>query len=230
MKHIRKSANPGFLLGYLRVRDGLSQNQLAKECGLHTNDISRFERGRYGQTWKYRRLADFFHIKVDTLVRDDIAEIAAHTKNKLVSTHRTQEAFRKKRDIQAKVGCAGEDIVTEAERAILAGTKFANAVNPHYAESLDSGFDIMSFTSEGEPKYIEVKTTLKSSADTPFFMSAREIAFMNHCREKQLIYQLHRVYDLVDDNHWSREVYSLQDMENYEFIPTEYLVRRRNAK
>lgn len=227
MKHTPYPSSPGLLLSYLRVRDGLSRWQLAKACNLHPNDICRLEQGHDAAVWKFRTLADYFHIPLDALARNDITKVVRDQKEKIVSTHPIQESYRKTQVLQSQTGCKGEDLVAEAERAMLAGTCFANAVNPCYADSPDAGFDILSFTVDGQPRYIEVKTTLNENASTPFFMSANELSFMQSCREKGLLYELHRVYSVNDATGWGREIYTLEDMADFEFVPSEFTVRRR---
>lgn len=227
MSKKKHAQNRGYLLGYLRVREGLSQNQLANKVGLKPIDICRFEKGKMGRVWKYRRLAEFFGVSVDTLVRDDIRAVVVCQTKQIETNHRRQTAFQRKEELKIKVGLAGEDIVADAERACLAGTMYANAVNPCYAEQPDAGFDILSFSQSGQPRYIEVKTTNQARADVPFIMTANEIDFMKRCRAQGLNYEIHRVYALTDSQDWKREIYTAMDMEEFEFIPKEYLVRRR---
>lgn len=230
MKQKKTADSRGLLLSYLRAKEGLSQGQLAEKVGLVANDICRFEHGRLGRVWKYRELAKYFGISVDTLVRDDIQAVAAELKDKIVVSHRPQEEFQRKEALKIRVGFEGEDIIAEAERASLAGTAYANAVNPCYAESADAGFDILSFTPDGQPRYIEVKTTNQPAANTSFIMTANELNFMNYCREKGLLYEIHRVYALKNRQDWKRVVYTLEDMEDFEFIPRDYRVRRCRKK
>ena len=53
-----------------------------------------------------------------------------------------------------------------------------------------AGYDVRSYTDEGEVKYIEVKTT-RSGANAQFFLSANELAFSAFRSEH---YYLYRVY------------------------------------
>lgn len=58
--------------------------------------------------------------------------------------------------------------MADAERAMLTGTRYANAVNPRFADPKESGIDVLSFMGAGIPRYIEVKTTLYTNPDTPY--------------------------------------------------------------
>lgn len=218
---------PCDVLAFLRTRAGLSQNQLARQTELQVNDISRFERGHYGRVSKYRTLAKFFHVSVDDLARNNLAGVAASMKEKQTPQHRLQKSFRIRQERQIEIGCAGEDVVTAAEHRHLAGTRFENAVTPGFADMPSAGHDILSFTPAGVPRYIEVKATSQEDPDTPFYMTSGELDFLEECRRTGKLYELHRVYGYKDEDHWSREVYTPKDLEEYEFIPTEYMVRRK---
>ncbi len=226
MNRKNKPPVPCDVLAFLRTRAGLSQNELARQTGLRVNDISRFERGHYGRVLKYRKLADFFEISVDDLVRNNLAAVAARVTVKQTPQHRLQKTFLVKRELQSEIGCAGEDAVTAAEHRYLAGTRYENAVTPGFADSVTAGHDLLSFTPEGEARYIEVKTTERPDPDTPFFMSANELAFMEECRRTGKRYELHRVYDYRGPDHWSRVIYTPEDLDGFEFTPKDYLVRR----
>jgi Domain of unknown function (DUF3883) len=52
-----------------------------------------------------------------------------------------------------------------------------------------AGYDIKSFNSVGQIKYIEVKTT-KGGISTPFFMSINEIRFSELHAEQYALYRL----------------------------------------
>ena len=98
-----------------------------------------------------------------------------------------------------KLGCAGETLVLEAERQSLRAhgrDDLATQVR-HIAaiEGDGAGYDILSWFPDGRRKYIEVKTT-EGGADTPFFVTANEVAFSaKHAPE----YYLYRVYNYNSD-------------------------------
>lgn len=59
-----------------------------------------------------------------------------------------------------------------------------------------TGYDILSFDLDGNPKYIEVKTT-KRGKKAPFILSENELAFIEHEPTYCAIY---RLYDFNEDN------------------------------
>ena len=93
------------------------------------------------------------------------------------------------------LGLAGELLVLRREREALraAGRDDIADLVRHVAvvEGDGAGYDVASFTPDGDPVYIEVKTT-RGSAGAPFFMSANELYFGRLHAER---YAVHRVFD-----------------------------------
>ena len=127
------------------------------------------------------------------------------------------EEFRKRKvpDYAARdaknraLGLAGELLVLEVERAHLraAGRPDLAAKIVHVAdvEGDAAGYDIRSFAADGQPRYIEVKTTM-GGAETGFFLSANELSFAS---KNAPHYELHRLSSF--DRETSRaEAYVLQ--------------------
>ena len=92
------------------------------------------------------------------------------------------------------LGAAGEKLVLEYERRSLIDAGRSDladrVVHVSQEEGDGAGYDIRSFTSDEEVKYIEVKTT-SGSGQTDFFMSANELKFSQVHSEN---YYLYRVY------------------------------------
>lgn len=100
----------------------------------------------------------------------------------------TCEAIRNK-----SLGDAGELLVLEHERQVLikAGRSDLAEMVEHTAAKRDgAGYDIKSFDVEGNPKFIEVKTT-KGKCETTFYVSESERLFS----EKNSNFYLYRVYN-----------------------------------
>lgn len=94
-----------------------------------------------------------------------------------------------------KLGIAGELLILDLEKQSL----IKNG-RPDLAQKVDhisqtqgdgAGYDILSYTVTGEPKYIEVKTTT-GGANTPFIMTITEVAYSERYYAN---YYLARVYD-----------------------------------
>jgi Protein NO VEIN, C-terminal/Domain of unknown function (DUF3427) len=121
------------------------------------------------------------------------------TNRKGVSTHTFQTCRvpdRSAIERQNRVlGKGGEKLVVTYEKEYL--RKFGRAdladriVHVSEVQGDGAGFDIHSFTLEGEPKFIEVKTTA-GPAETPFYLSSNEVAF---AKVKRGQFYLYRLYD-----------------------------------
>jgi hypothetical protein len=94
-----------------------------------------------------------------------------------------------------RLGLAGELAVIEGERRSLLASGRQDLADRilHVAkiEGDGAGYDIRSFTPEGEDKFIEVKTT-RGGAQTAFYVSANEVRFgTDHAHN----FYLYRVFD-----------------------------------
>ena len=123
------------------------------------------------------------------------------------------------------LGHAGERLVVETEmRSLrLAGRHDLAGRVRHVAEieGDGAGYDVESYTPDGEVKYIEVKTT-QGAGTTAFFLTANELAFADrHSRR----YYLYRVYDFDLTSRFGR-LYVVKGSPGayFELRPTEYRV------
>jgi len=95
-----------------------------------------------------------------------------------------------------EIGRAGECLVLQHERKALSSLgrqDLADRVRHISKDEGDgAGYDIKSFTSAGETKYIEVKTT-RTGPRTQFYLSSNEVEFS---RTHPETYHLYRVYGL----------------------------------
>jgi Domain of unknown function (DUF3883) len=126
-----------------------------------------------------------------------------------------------------ELGQRGELLVVEHEKKFLtenARPDLAERVRHVSAiEGDGAGYDIESFSSEGEVKYIEVKTT-RGSAEASFFISANEVAFARQHRDN---YYLYRVYDYEDSRNSGRFYVGTGNVEDmFELTPTQYRAER----
>jgi Domain of unknown function (DUF3883)/Domain of unknown function (DUF3427) len=92
-----------------------------------------------------------------------------------------------------KLGLEGELFILDQEiRALKEAGKFELAekvVHVSVVEGDGAGHDVKSFDTEGNPKYIEIKTT-KGSASTPFFISPNELEYSKQHPEGYHLYRL----------------------------------------
>jgi uncharacterized protein DUF3883 len=122
-----------------------------------------------------------------------------------------------------KLGLAGEFLVLKHEKQLLIkmGRADLAARVRHIAkvEGDGAGYDVESFTPDGEVKYIEVKTT-GDSANTAFHITRNEVEFSKtHFQH----YYLYRVYEYDRADNWGKfyvKAGSLEDSFNLE--PSQY--------
>jgi hypothetical protein len=96
--------------------------------------------------------------------------------------------------LNRSLGKAGEAFAVDLERRRLEGGKrqdLARRVRWTAAEDGDgAGYDISSFSLEGQPRLIEVKTT-NGSARTPFFITRNEFSIAQQFPTQWQIYRVH---------------------------------------
>lgn len=106
------------------------------------------------------------------------------------------------------LGVAGEAFVVEFERFRLhaAGAKRLSDHVEHVTQTKGDGlgYDVLSFETDGRPRFIEVKTTAFGK-ETPFFISCNEVAFSGAHAEEFHLYRLFefrrkpRMFDVAGD-------------------------------
>ena len=150
----------------------------------------------YGiQLIKLQTLASHLHVPLDVIIHDRMDQALASLHTAPVIDHASKIKLRNTQLKRLDNGLRGEELVLAKERKKLAGTPYENAVDPHFALDPSFGFDLLSFTPDGNQLYIEVKTT-SDKKNTPFFISASEKAFMEFCHKTGRRYELHRVFDI----------------------------------
>jgi len=224
-----KPDTPLTVARYLRNSRGMSIEELSVETGIKWLPIFHLEHGLGVDLDTIKKLAAYFDVSLDCLARNDLASAAKQLHSPNVRNNRMKDLLRRKEQICEEIGDRGEKLILEREHKRLRATPFALAVNGNVADDVMAGYDILSFTNGGEPIYIEVKTTTGNNK-TPFFLSRCELAFLRECAEHGYPYQLHRIYNLNDNDEYDLEVLSAEELiENYEIIPVSYIVRRVSA-
>ena len=114
--------------------------------------------------------------------------------------------FEQKAQAQKDLGDAGEELVAKHEENVLRKNgQLKDAERVDIVED-GRGFDVLSFDTQGNPKYIEVKTT-RGSAQSPFYLTDNEIAFLDQNRGSYCIY---RLYNYVEETN-SADCFVLND-------------------
>lgn len=100
------------------------------------------------------------------------------------------------------IGDLGEKYVYEREiKKLLDADKpdLAELVDADKAKDHNNGYDILSYTVDGEELHIEVKST-PGPVDTPFYISQNELNKAGTFTDKSGLYEIHRVYNVGKDN------------------------------
>ncbi|TOY84133.1 DUF3578 domain-containing protein [Levilactobacillus brevis] len=110
-----------------------------------------------------------------------------------------------------RLGFIGEKLVLQYEKEKL---EQANRIDlskrvEHVSQTQGdgTGYDIKSYTSEGVPVYIEVKTT-RGGRETPFYVSRNEMKVSEKCGDS---YRLVRIYDVGGANKFYTVIGNLEE-------------------
>ncbi len=216
------------LLRDLRLREGLTQADLARELRLTENDISRMEGTGNPTLEKYEAAANRFGIPCDTLIRNDFPTAYAVLFIPMEEERDCLDSHMRRMKAHKKAGNEGERWVYEWERQKLAGTKYYRMVDLSPSENIKAGYDIRSCDPDGVPIFIEVKTTA-DEMEKEFYMSSFERRKAIEFLEKGLRYEVHRVFHLNDPKRRGREIITGEALLGGDFIftPKDYIVSRK---
>lgn len=223
--------NPTNIVYYMRNYMNLSKKQISEATGLTQNDLVRMEKGniRAGIS-KFKALADFFKISIESLLYNDIRAALITFKEPPKVSHGLIGQMKAIRDMYDDIGCKGEDWVYSLELEKLKGTIYANGVNPNFSDDKDANFDTLSFTTDGDSIFIEVKTTT-GKADEPFYISTGELKRAKICLDKGELYEIHRVFYIDNPKKRGRNIIPVDKLfSEYDFIPENYRVVRKDKK
>ena len=226
----RDYSDVGSLAKYLRLYNGYSRRMLAEACGLSQEQIFDFEHGSRGMSvGNVIKLAGFFAVDPNDLIYDQFGGAVTMLPSRPQRNKAVQKRLKQKQKVCDKLGRDGEAYVARLEREKLAGTPYANGVNEAFADDLSAGYDIQSFTRDGSPLCIEVKTT-NGGLDEPFYMSVGEHAFMERCLRSGWRYELHRVYHIYDKRRAGRVIYSAEELDGlFRFVPSSLIAQRKEV-
>lgn len=223
--------NPCSLLFFLRTSRGLTQTKLSRLCQVNINSICQCElRGTPMTLANLRRLAEFFHVPMDALARNDFSVVADMPPVEQRRTDARRDHLRKNRDKMEVIGNLGEDFVAAQERKKLKGTPYEDRINTGLADDKKGVCDMMSFDpATGTPTFIEVKATDKGE-DKELNFSREEFEFLRHCASSGIPYELHRVYYVGTDK-IAQTVYTAQEvLDTFNFLPTTYVTCKKGGE
>lgn len=102
----------------------------------------------------------------------------------------TDYSNKRKNDRMHRIGIEGEKWVVEYEKEKLIGTKYAKKVKRISDETPYAGYDILSYTPNGEKMYIEVKTS-EGDLDTLLGITQHELEMSRKWGDKYYLYRLY---------------------------------------
>ncbi|MGX7043473.1 MrcB family domain-containing protein [Leuconostoc holzapfelii] len=127
------------------------------------------------------------------------------------------------------IGFLGEKIVLNYEQRKLKEYPSLSEKIKHVSQTRGDGlgFDILSFNTEGQEIYIEVKTTSQGKS-APFYMSDNEVNFAKKHPDNYVIYRVYNFTDLNEANDIEFFKLTGHDMENVELKPVSFLATVNN--
>lgn len=217
----------------LRVMNGLSMAELSRYLRCQPNTICQLEHNEGTKFKVIKAMSELFGVSMDDLVRNNVAAVV--TAKGLVIPSITGSKHKTRMLTRVDRGDIGEELVADIERAKLAGTGYENRVSTRPAKNRRNGYDVISATADGQPKYIEVKTTVSSDPDEPFYMTDAEYRKMKEFFLAGSAYELYRVYDMkVEDDRdvqYKYIVYTPQEvLDLFEPLPETYRMMKKGGR
>ena len=128
-----------------------------------------------------------------------------------------------------ETGLKGEDIVMVIEQEYLTSlglSDLSERVRHVSKEDGDgTGYDILSYFPDGKEKYIEVKSTTKSTGSS-FYLSRNELDFLKNNTENAQVHRVFNVSEEDDDGIPYLQIYTASDiLESSQITPTQYKVK-----
>lgn len=123
--------------------------------------------------------------------------------------------YLKLHELQIEIGKLGEAFVYETECNKLKGTNYEAKVDNKKALDPSNGYDILSYTRNGKPLYIEVKAT--TGIQNQFYLSNHELQTAKRMKEDGLTYVIYFVKKIMSNNPKLEKIEDITTNENYEF-------------
>lgn len=217
----------------LRVMNGLSMAELSRYLRCQPNTICQLEHNEGAKFKVIKAMSELFGVSMDDLVRNNVAAVV--TAKGLMIPSTTGNKHKTRMLARVDHGDIGEELVADIERAKIAGTGYENRVSTRPAKNRRNGYDVISATADGQPKYIEVKTTVSSDPDEPFYMTDAEYRKMKEFFLAGSAYELYRVYNLkVEDDRdvqYKYIVYTPQEvLDLFEPLPETYRMMKKGGR
>lgn len=122
------------------------------------------------------------------------------------------------------IGFLGEQIVLKYEKDKLSDDLNLAQQIEHVSQTKGDGlgYDILSFDSQGNEIFIEVKTTTQGK-NTPFYMSSNEVSFANKHPDNYFLYRVYNFSNLVEMNNIEFFKINGSQMKNIDLQPANFI-------
>ncbi|TFB21800.1 DUF3883 domain-containing protein [Filobacillus milosensis] len=134
-----------------------------------------------------------------------------------------QIKYLKKHKRQMEIGDYGEECVYQHEKTKLLGTKYYNMIDKTKANNPSNGYDILSYTKDGTPLYIEVKTSKNIGLD--FHITPHQLKVATYMRNQGMKYMIYFIKDVYSDDPKFMVIDDILEESKYHFEPTGYRVK-----
>lgn len=203
-------------------RNDTKFDQKVRNIVSHRDNNDLYKYFNYSKTGKVGVLTSKSMINNTMIIKDKEVEYGDFYKdtNKIKRRKDKKIIFNsKKTDFESinmhnkKIGDLGEKFVLEVEKKAL-GIPLSEKVRHVSEEDGDgAGYDILSYTPEGETRFLEVKTTTECK-DSAFFISENERLFLEVYKEES---EIVRVYNFDEEKH-TGEIYTISGEDFLEKI------------
>lgn len=198
------------MLTILRMYLGRTQVSLAKDAHITQPDLSEMEQIEpYGRMDKYRRVAKVLGLPIDPILKNDISGIPLSFFEK----NPPRPYFPVPKGRKQQIGRGGEDFIfsREQERLRKILPVHAHLVLPLYKmKSQRIGYDILSFDNDGNPVYLEVKTSCEPSGHYEITRNELEVA--------QKLVAAGEQYKVVLINSWGTDEPTVRELSFSDFM------------
>lgn len=206
----------------LRAYLGLTQTGLGKAAGITQADVSEMENlPPYGRIDKYLRVSEYLGIPVEALAKNDYRAIP----ESFFRTHPAPQYSAVAGSSDQVLGRKGEEFILRREQERLADCwpALSKLVLPCFKMSGSPGYDILSFDNNGQPFYLEVKTSLHAS--NCFRLTNNEMTTAQKAVEAGDRYQISYISNWGSKKQMVWDVNFSDLSETHRIVPNHYFCR-----
>lgn len=208
----------------LRVYLGLETWTLAHRAGVTLQELADvLYGGVVGGIEKFQKLAAYFGLPVDLLVRNDYRAVP----ESFFDTHPPLPDSYHPVAPQVEIGNKGEQLILEMERARVAQqfSGLSHLVMKIDGRPLDvNGFDVLSFDDLGRPMAIEIKSSADNTIQCIF--TAAELEFARSFTEAGYRYRIVLISNLGNARQAIQSYDFAEYAQNHTFRPLSYVYKQ----